>query len=350
VLSVRVFQAEQGDCLMLEYGEPAQHILVDGGPGSTYDRHLRPYLEELARNGHGLERIVLSHVDSDHVGGLLKLTRELTRQMEDGQPPLIEIGSLWHNWFEAPRLLPFRLSRSATPLPVARSIGQGDKLAKAARALGVPINPESGGQPILVDTATPVRFGELTVRVIGPSRQQLADLEEEWREWLERQARRVEIAPDTSVPNLSSITLLVEDRGGGTLLLTGDARQDHILEGLTRTGLLGERLHVSVLKMPHHGSERNMTPEFLARVTADTYVISANGDHGNPDHSTLRWIVEAARESGRRVRLVVTNRTRGTQALLTSHPPEEYGYELVVLERGASHLALPATEQSATAA
>ena len=81
------------------------------------------------------------------------------------------------------------------------------------------------------------------------------------------------------------------------MLLTGDARGDDILDGLAEAGLLtGGRCHVDVLKIPHHGSHRNVTADFFRQVTADHYVISANGQNGNPDVAMLEML-SAARES-----------------------------------------------------
>jgi hypothetical protein len=45
-----------------------------------------------------------------------------------------------------------------------------------------------------------------------------------------------------------------------------------------------------VLKLPHHGSVRNVTEEFLTTVTADHYVMSANGKYDNPDLDTLKLL------------------------------------------------------------
>jgi beta-lactamase superfamily II metal-dependent hydrolase len=56
-----------------------------------------------------------------------------------------------------------------------------------------------------------------------------------------------------------------------------------------------DQVHVDILKIPHHGSERNMSREFFEHVTADHYVISANGDFHNPDKSTLVMLSEATR-------------------------------------------------------
>ena len=81
------------------------------------------------------------------------------------------------------------------------------------------------------------------------------------------------------------------------MLLSGGARGDDILDGLTSAGFIDNpkkgKVHFDVLKMPHHGSNRNMTLDFLKRITADHYVISANGEHTNPDADTVEWIAQA---------------------------------------------------------
>ena len=54
----------------------------------------------------------------------------------------------------------------------------------------------------------------------------------------------------------------------------------------------GETLEVDVLKMPHHGSIRNLDDEgdFLGRVTSPNYVFSGNGEHSNPDRETFELL------------------------------------------------------------
>ena len=77
---------------------------------------------------------------------------------------------------------------------------------------------------------------------------------------------------------------------------------------MSGTGFLdGQRCNVDILKLPHHGSERNVKPEFFEKVWADHYVISANGKHGNPDIGTLRMLSDARTDDG--FTLHLTNRT-----------------------------------------
>ena len=86
-----------------------------------------------------------------------------------------------------------------------------------------------------------------------------------------------------TAPNVASLMFMVEENGK-TLLLTGDAQQDFILDGLARTGFLDDGfVHVDVLKVQHHGSEHNMDENFARKVSADHYVFCGNGSHGNPE-------------------------------------------------------------------
>jgi beta-lactamase superfamily II metal-dependent hydrolase len=88
------------------------------------------------------------------------------------------------------------------------------------------------------------------------------------------------------------------------------------------------KLHVDVLKVQHHGSDRNTTRAFFDAITADTYVISANGKYGNPDFDTLKWIVEGARNRQQPITLVATNETDTIKELRKNLQPSAYGYTL----------------------
>ena len=77
------------------------------------------------------------------------------------------------------------------------------------------------------------------------------------------------------------------------MLLTGDARGDKILEWLKAEGYPEGKAHFDVLKLPHHGSDRNVSPEFFEKVTADNYVVCGDGKHGNPEPKTFQMLFDA---------------------------------------------------------
>jgi hypothetical protein len=101
-------------------------------------------------------------------------------------------------------------------------------------------------------------------------------------------------ATDASVENMASTVLLFRFRNQ-TFLHTGDSRADLIMEGLKSSGLIGRdgRAHVSLLHLPHLGSNHNLTSAFLEQVTADAYLFSGDGFFGSPKVETIAALVAA---------------------------------------------------------
>lgn len=342
--SLDVRRARKGDCMLLHFGTAAKPglVMIDGGPKGVYQPHLKPRLLEL-RKARGLgpqqplpvDLLMVSHVDDDHIQGILDFTREL-RSASPHQPPFVRVSGLWHNSFDeilgkTPRELTASVSEgfgaaslngelppdasidmgedatdedeevAASTLSVLASIEQGHRLRGDAEALKWQRNPFFGGKLILADkTPRPIRDG-LTFTVVGPMRPELAALQKKHDAWLKEQQKKKKSGEaalaayvDKSVPNLSSLVMLAEC-GGKRMLLTGDARGDKILAGLEATGLVakGGKLHVDLLKVPHHGSSNNVGPDFFRRITADHYVFSGDGEHGNPERETMEMLLAA---------------------------------------------------------
>jgi hypothetical protein len=139
---------------------------------------------------------------------------------------------------------------------VLSSIPQGRTLRDDAKALGWKPNHKFKGKLILAtEAAKPVALGDLKLTVVGPMQEQLLALQEQHDEWLRAQKEKKKKSPeatlaafsDGSVPNLSSIVVLAE-LGGKSMLLTGDARGDKILQGMELAGLLekGGNRHVDL--------------------------------------------------------------------------------------------------------
>ena len=331
---------------MVHFGSPPNPglVLIDGGPGGVYGDHLEPRIQALrdARNLPAdrplpVDLLVVSHVDDDHLHGILDLTKELIEDDMENRPPRVRIFSLWHNSFdnlignrpdellsamrgrfgpastegELPDDVDLEVAEDVdqkevqASLQVLSSITQGAQLRSDAQRLGIEVNSELDGELIIArEDLDPVPMGGgMTFTVVGPLEpevQALHDKHEEWLRDLEEAGKSPEEVlsayVDASVANLSSLVLLAE-ADGRTMLLTGDARGDKILEGLEATGLLApgddRTLHVDVLKVPHHGSGHNVETDFFRRVTADHYVFSGNGEHGNPEREAFEMLLEA---------------------------------------------------------
>lgn len=363
MFSLHVIQAEFGDCLMLQYGTPAspRFTLIDGGPPGIFDNSLKDVLQQKVKpKGGRLERIILSHIDNDHIVGLIDLLTELRAQQTNGQPGLVSIDGLWHNSFaktlDPNNVLGPRVNSLMAVAGIQATMGhatatingisEGNKLRQFAQILQIPIN-QGLHDPITVDSvASPISGGNLQLEIVGPTQANLDALREKWKEWLDEHEAQIAAGnakvmanADRSVPNLSSICFVARAEGR-TILFTGDARSDHILQGLRVKNLLDAsgRANFDVFKVPHHGSDRNITKAFFRKVTADRYVISANGKYGNPDLATLIWLVEAAKDQNRAPEIFVTNKTPSTTKLIEEYPPAEYGYKFRFLPASDSSM------------
>lgn len=330
--------AFKGDCFLIHAGteEAPVLILVDGGPAGTWEQHLRPRLQTLRdeRIAAGLigdydplviDLVIVSHVDDDHINGVIDMFREVFEMAKADETSPFDIRGLWHNSFDevigndevtvgaaqfgaasfAPLMDEAEDQKTFDAGLILQSVSQGHELRELAGPEGLDI-PINAGFPTLIRTTegeiTTRELGGIALTVIGPRPAELAELQEKHDDWLEEQKRKgTPITPgsmlqsltDKSVANLSSIVLLAE-RDGRKALLTGDARSDFVMKGLEETGLIepGGSLEVDLLKMPHHGSDRNVDEDFLARVTAPAYLFTGNGEHGNPERGTFEMLAK----------------------------------------------------------
>jgi hypothetical protein len=349
IFSLEVRRARKGDCLLLHFGSKNDPglIIIDGGPRSVYNPHLKPRLEQIqtarglsSQDSLTVDLLMISHVDDDHIHGILDLTKELVAAKDEHKPQLVQVLSFWHNSFDdiigsKPEELTaafrshFGAAATSGELPadatldvddesgeltdeivndnlkVLASIEQGYRLRLDAEKLGFPRNPEFDGKLIIATkSAERLEIGRgLAFTLAGPMKPEVEALRKKHDEWLRGLKSKGKSPPealaayvDKSVPNLSSLVLLAE-ADGKRMLLTGDARGDKIIEGLQLAGLLragdSSTMHVDLLKVPHHGSSNNLERDFFQRVSADHYVFSGNGEHGNPEREAMEMLFDA---------------------------------------------------------
>lgn len=332
VFTLEALQAKHGDALLLHYGDAGspQLIIIDGGPSGVYKKVLKPRLDAIkkSRTPHGrlpIHLVLVSHIDDDHIHGILELTGGLVSAQKSNKDMPYQIRGLWHNSFDdivgnksqqlfaalktvavsaaATGIAPPNLPLSLPAALVVASVDQGRGLRDDAKVLNLSLNNPFPGL-IMAPTQgkmTVPMGGGLDFTILGPDQPRLEALQKEW----DKQVKKLGVAQpaevlaaaaalvDDSVYNLSSLILLAT-AGKRRMLLTGDARADDIIAGLKNLNLLKDKkFHVDILKMPHHGSCRNISSDFFHQVTADHYVFSADGKYDNPDKTTLEWLTEA---------------------------------------------------------
>jgi beta-lactamase superfamily II metal-dependent hydrolase len=221
---LHIFQSENGDCLLLE-GQDGSRILCDGGMATSMKSFVREHLGRLRDQGQRLDYVYISHIDQDHISGVLQLLEDElewrvfdhhhnlgdneVHQPDVPRPP--EIGGIWHNAFRdqvsqntgdiedllaaaAPSLIGTKVDAlkivGEDLADIASSIPEAIKVSRLAspELLGIPVNvlPNTQGPAKLIMRGQTPSFqvGALHITVIGPGKQELKNLLKGWNTWL----------------------------------------------------------------------------------------------------------------------------------------------------------------------
>lgn len=300
IYDVAALPAAEGDCLVISYGETGAlgHIVIDGGRKAAAAR-LGAYLRE--RGIVRLELLVVTHVDADHIEGILDFL--------DDNPDLV-IDDIWFNGYR--HLLP-----GLTPMgPV-----QGEKLT--TRLLARRWNRAfDGGAIKIADDGAPLVLPELdggmAITILSPSGPKLAQMEPVWVRELEKVGlvpNLVPTEPEAVVPGLqpmgaetivdlaemhtsldgaeangTSIAFLAS-YGDKTVLFGADAHADVLTPSLARYGN-GAPVMLDLFKVPHHGSQANVTTALMDRVACSHFLVSTSGARfRHPDAAAIARLI-----------------------------------------------------------
>lgn len=308
MLTIEMLPARHGDALVIEYGNPNDpfRIVIDGGPYFAYedDGALRSRMADVKR----IDLLVMTHVDIDHVDGIIRLLQDEALD--------IEIEDVWFNGFD-------HIEQAVK----GRLAGvQGEYLGALLKKLKQPWNANEafvatdGAVVVPSSGVLPVAHlpGGATATIVSPGPEELDALADDWIASVKKsgfkpgdtddddaalkslEARReygppkgaLGDGPDKSAANGSSIGFVFE-WDGHKLLLPGDAWAS-VLEKHLAT-YVAERgpLEIDAFKLPHHGSFSNVSRELLELMAVKRYLVSSDGSYyKHPDRSALRLILK----------------------------------------------------------
>ena len=311
MINVELIQAGQGDCIWIEYGEGTDslhRILIDGGASDTYKR-LKKRIEGLKPNERHFDLLVITHIDADHIGGILKLI--------ENNDLGISFSDIWFNGYK-------HLSTNRI-----RGVVQGELLSDYLERPHINWNKAFNGRAVCVDKRKkflPVELpGGMKLTLFSPTKKALADLRPQWK----KEAAKAGLFPDkrssekedllsrtgistsssrtvkdidslaetpfesdTSLTNGSSIAFLAEYESK-KMLFTGDAYATVLFHSIQRYLPDCEPLYLDLFKVPHHGSDGNISKKLLERIRCSNYMISTNGArHHHPDKVSIARIIK----------------------------------------------------------
>ena len=296
---IEMLPANEGDCLWLEYGadESRNRILIDCGTERTY-QFLQARIDRLAERDRKFELFILSHIDSDHIGGAIPFLEDKSRG--------VSFGDVWFNGWKHlnPRL----------------GALQGEQFSTLLVKHQHPWNEWRGGKTIVVsgdELPACTLPGGMQLTLLSPSAKKLDLLRVKWKKDIEekrlvpgdpveRLGKTVSTSTDVeklaassfkcdAAPhNGSSIAVLAEFQSK-SVLLGADAHPDLLVDSIQKLcrqrGI--SRLRVDAIKIPHHGSQNNLNVDLVEQVECKNYLISTDGSKGfnHPDREAIARVI-----------------------------------------------------------
>lgn len=302
--------ATYGDCIWVEYGDGKKmhHIIIDGGTGGT-KKKIEAMIEALPADQRHFELMVVTHVDKDHIEGLLKL-------LEQDQLSFT-VGDFWFNgWFHLPgnenkEAFGAKQGERLTTAILKHKLSWNGRFGKNAVVV-----PDNGELPVIrLDSGA-------SITLLSPYKEHLKDLKPKWVKELEKQGllpgygsliekkpapkhrdaeafgigqpdveklNNMEHHEDDSEANASSIAFLFEYQDK-CILLAGDAFPSVVLKSLEKKYKQKAPIHLT--KLSHHGSCHNTSPELIEKLECNKYVFSTNGSsYYHPSQETVAWVI-----------------------------------------------------------
>lgn len=249
-LTLSTIRSGKGECIHLSFGN--YNLIIDSGPALAAGA-FRKLCESIMTNGESINTLIITHYDGDHIGGIIKVGdtgfHSIYFNAYDG---IIENENLTAE--QNQRL--FHMLPSAI---VHSSIVAGDMI-------------EIGDAIITVHAPTNAALSR--AKKLMKEEDKLLGVISDWCFSLDELMERPYPSQDKSISNQASIVFTFEF-GSCKFLFTGDAWNDSIPGG-----------KYDLVKLPHHGSARNITDEMIKRLDTNTFLICADGT-SHPNKQTI---------------------------------------------------------------
>ncbi|MEX2411520.1 MAG: MBL fold metallo-hydrolase [Candidatus Paceibacterota bacterium] len=310
-MNLNVLRANNGDCIHLYFNTENKsfNILIDGGPGRTYQfknkkkkqeaGDLKKFIENLKETNQIIDLLILTHVDDDHIGGILKWFEKDKEVANYIKKVWFNSGRLISEYFDKPVINENDISLNP--------IDGYDTSIKQGATFENFIEEKEIWDRRIIKASDEIEECGATFTILSPSSERLEALLTKWKKevpitdtsakndydlTIKEHIKNDSFTEDKSIHNGSSIAFLLE-YDEKKLIFLGDAHPQVIVDSLRDLGYSKDApLQVEFLKISHHGSKGNTSPELLEIIDTNKFIISSNGDkHQLPDKQCLSRII-----------------------------------------------------------
>jgi len=300
-MRIKILPAFHGDSIIISFESDGttKHILIDGGPSAAYRCVLKNELKKIQDNEESIELLIITHIDDDHIGGIIKLF-----EYDD-----IDKNIIKKIWFNSGNILSKEFSKTENEKREIQITDIGD-VSKSYKQ-GITLEKEIlkyGWKQEIIKTGNENNISGVKIKVLTPSKETLRELNNNWQKEGDKKVKMAATGNDhslsidkllenafvehTTLQNKSSISFIIEFDDKKILML-GDAISSEIIKGLKLLGYSeNNKIVTNFVKLPHHGSKYNLSYELLKMIECDNFIVSTDGTrHCLPDKETFARII-----------------------------------------------------------
>lgn len=315
IFKIRALPAHDGDCFIISFGEEndVKNILVDGGRRKKVVNKLKEEFQYIASKNQKIDLMILTHIDDDHIQGLLKVFEK-----DEFDKSLIQ-----KVWFNSKELLSLRfLGKEQEDEQLKINQNNDDNISfKQGISLGKLLKDLNLGNEILIHSNQKYHLGKATIKILSPNIEALKKLYLNWdKKYQEVNSDGIPISSskendynksieellqekskeDRAIVNGSSIAFSIEFMGK-TMLMLGDSFPSVVTRSLREISKENTEINFDLIKVSHHGSKSNINEDFLNIINCSNFIISTNGSsHNLPNKETIVKISQKNKDKNKK--------------------------------------------------
>jgi beta-lactamase superfamily II metal-dependent hydrolase len=310
-IKFKFFKAGHGDSIYITTDKT--NILIDGGTLDTYDDCISDIYENLKDDNANLDLVILTHIDNDHIEGLVELLEEEKRTIIEDDNYIPVIKDIWFNSLIYEEGIFKQITKN--------SYSGADELVTFRDFVKDICHKVDFKDYISIDNETILKKNDIEFILLSPNDEKLKNvckkhgdklkydytsasdesaknystlIEELAKKSFKKNGEAKAEIGDRTPNNGSSIAfILIYDNK--KYLFLADAHMDIVVESLKKqTQYFNSKgkIEFEFVKLSHHGSKENLNQHFLNLIETDNFIILTNGlSHGHPDDETLSRII-----------------------------------------------------------